>query len=132
MVVANPVFRIQAVDASSQAPSIKLDSAGRPVIAYRSLCTMGLRLARPQTTLLHRGVVLDLATGWRASALPLSAANDDETAPFPFATALGAATEDTIVTAAPLTLYRLLLDGASDTGNVLRAAKGSDAVELHY
>ena len=66
------------------------------------------------------------------AALPLTQANDDEAAPFPVDAALGGLVEDPILTTAPLTLYRLLLDGTGDAGNLLRAVKRPALVEIRY
>ena len=82
--------------------------------------------------MLYRGVVAALSTGWRATALPLNEANDEETAPFPSDTRLGEFGEDPIVATEPLTLYRLLLDGTDHAGNVLRAVKRPGLVQLQF
>jgi hypothetical protein len=84
---------------------------------------------------LYRGVVPGLTTGWKASALPLTEANDDPSLPFPVTTELGGRELDGLSTVAPLVLYRLLFRGALDSGNVLRAVKSSTfpgAVELLF
>jgi hypothetical protein len=49
-------------------------------------------------------VVANLAPGWQAASLPLTDANDDQTAPFPLATQIGGRASDAIPTGAPLTL----------------------------
>ena len=92
-----------------------------------------LRLASlTSTAVLYRSVVPDLSLPWRWTALPLTEANDEATAPFPVDTNIGRSSADAIGTAAPLTLYRLLLAGTDDAGNVLRVIKRPGAVEIRY
>jgi len=52
--------------------------------------------------------------------------------PFPLATALDQGAADPIATTAPLTLYRVLIGGTADAGNVLRAMKQAGLVEIRY
>ena len=94
-----------------------------------------IHVARRLAAVLYRGVVASLSPGWQASALPLTAANDDPTPPFPLSTALGGLETDALPTAAPLVLYRVLLKGTLDAGNLLRAVKSGASpgqVELRY
>jgi hypothetical protein len=81
---------------------------------------------------LFRGSVLALTPGWRAAALPLTSPNDDETAPFPLATASPGVVSDTLPAAGPLILYRLLGPGDAPTGNGLRAVKTGSSVSLSF
>jgi hypothetical protein len=55
-----------------QSTSLALNSRGYPSISYRYACRQSLRLARwwPDAVL-YRGVVPDLAPGWKAAALTL-------------------------------------------------------------
>jgi hypothetical protein len=76
-----------------------------------------------RTDILYREVVADLSPGWKGPALPLTAANDGETPPFPMNTTLGSRVTDLLPLPAPLLLYRVLVDGTLDAGNVLRIAK---------
>jgi hypothetical protein len=77
----------------------------------------------PASATVHRGTVANLTPGWKALALPLDASNDDETPPFPVTSQLGARTDDPQPARASLVLYRVLLDGALDAGNVLWIGK---------
>ena len=107
-----------------------LATAGEPVVAYDSACRPQMIVARrmPVPAELHRGLVADLSPGWRALALPLTPANDDETPPFPVPTSLRGREDDT-PQPAPLVLYRLLVGGA-DAGNSLRVVKTSPAGDV--
>jgi hypothetical protein len=77
------------------------------------------------TTAAHRGLVPSFAPGWQTLALPLTAANDDETPPFPAAVAPPGSLTDAAPPALPMVLYRVLRGGNMDTGNALRAVKGT-------
>ena len=133
------LWTIQAVASSTMTAggtaSLALDNGDSPVISFCHVSceTARVTLARRAVdALLYRGVVDTLEPGWRPAALPLSDANDVALAPFPVETAFGEWSEDAIVEAAPLTLYRLLGDGTEDTGNRLRAVRRVGGVELRY
>ncbi len=49
-----------------------------------------------------------------------------------FRGSLGLFAEDSIGTMAPLALYRVLIDGTDDAGNVLRAIKKPGVVEIQF
>ena len=106
-------------------PSLALDSAGQPIISYSSLaCSSLLVVRRRVDEVLYRGVVPDLAPGWKDAALPLTGGNDDATSPFPIYTVVGGKDTDRTPPPVPLVLYRVLLGGTLEAGNVLRAVKG--------
>ena len=113
---------------------VAFDAQGTSFLSYfrdSYNCEQGPRVAWEVDSLaFHRGVVADTAPGWQAAALPLTAANDDPTPPFPLACALGESKTDAAPAAARLVLYRLLRDGVTDMGNVLRAIKDGDGVRL--
>lgn len=116
-------------------PSLVLDGSGRPLIAYHAQCFGDLRLARHDgraAATLFRKSVADLAPGWKAAALPLTDGNDDPITPFPIATTLGQSSGDTAPTSEPLVLYRLLRDGTTGAGNILRVVKSGGGLELRY
>ena len=60
--------------------------------------------------------------------------NDLVAGPFPLSTTLGSFADDSMASTDPLTLYRLLLNGTDDAGNVLRAVKSTvpGSVDLTY
>jgi len=72
-----------------------------------------------------RGVASNLSPGWRSAALPVTDANDDPIPPFPLNTTISAAAVDDLASTAPLVLYRVLVDGTGDSGNVLRVVKSA-------
>ena len=73
-----------------------------------------------------------LVQGWKPGALPLDQTSDDTTAPFPIdATSLSSA-DDIIPATAPLILYRLLVNGTTDTGNRLRTVDKAGTVEITF
>jgi len=86
-----------------------------------------VRLAGPlvpaRTDILYRELVTDSSPGWKGPALPLTAANDSETPPVPMNVSLGSRVTDLLPLPAPLLLYRVLVDGTQDAGNVLRMAR---------
>lgn len=113
--------------------SLALDYAGRASIAYVDPCRGLARVVSESSTgALHRGAVTSLAPGWRATALPLTSLNDDETSPFPIATIAPGGTADIAVPAEPLTLYRVLAAGDQPLGNVVRATKAAGGIQLAY
>jgi hypothetical protein len=114
-------------------PSLALDSAGNPVIGVRDHCNRRLRVARPlPPAVLYGGVVTNLSPGWRAGALPLDDSNDVVDGVFPLSTGAGGTADDTIDAPEPLVLYRILLNGTSCAGNVLRTVKKPGAVEVRF
>ena len=125
---------VDAVSHAESELSLALDGAGNALVSYRDSCSGTLLLARQTISdaVLYRGEVTTLSTGWKATALPLTEANDFEAWPFPFATRVGLSAEDSIATTAPLTLYRLLLDGTNEAGNVLRTVKIPGLVVIRY
>ena len=67
--------------------------------------------------------------------MPLDDSNDLVAGPFPLSTTLGSFADDSIASTDPLTLYRLLLNGTDDAGNLLRAVKSTTvpgSVDLTY
>jgi hypothetical protein len=134
------VWSDQTLDSLMNRPenlSLGLDGGGRPFISYStSDCGDAVVVARlALDAVLYRGVVGDLSTGWKTAALPLDASRDDPMPPFPVDTALGSTETDPSPPSAPLVLYRVLVDGTGDAGNVLRAAKSvglPGAVALVY
>ena len=79
----------------------------------------------------HRWSVPTVDPGWRAATFPFTTLNDDETAPFPLATALPASWRDDIPSGDPLTMYRLLNAG-EPTGNRLNVVKSGAGVAISY
>jgi hypothetical protein len=131
-------WKIETVDNVGPAgkySSLALDAAGNPIISYYNSCQLRLRLARfipPRPAILYRGVAADLSPGWQAAALPLTDANDEVNGGFPLLTTMGGMADDSIVTSAPLVLYRILLDGTSYAGNALRTVKKPGSVDIRF
>jgi len=130
-------WRVEVVDenrVNTWLNSLVFDGNGDPLISYDLGCSESLQLARRQevSSIVYRGAVTDLTVGWKSMSLPLDAAHDDETAPFPIDTVVGAFTDDTLASPAPLTLYRLLIDGTQPAGNVLRVVESPGAIAIHY
>ena len=83
-------------------------------------------------TILYRGVVSNLSAGWQSLKLPLNDSNDDPAGQFPVDATSLTTVDDSIPTTAPLTLYRLLVNGTSDAGNRLRAVERPGSVEISF
>ena len=113
--------------------ALAITAAGAVHVGYGAECETLLRVAAwSRDAVVHRGTVADLGPGWKGQSLPLDAANDDETPPFPATATVPATVTDGLAPAGPLILYRVLSDG-QPSGNRLRLVpRGSGAVELSF
>ncbi|MFC2172318.1 hypothetical protein ACFLU6_06760 [Acidobacteriota bacterium] len=81
---------------------------------------------------IHRGIVSVFGTGWRASALPLTSVNDDESSAFPMPATVPSIYLDDLVPDTPLVFYRYLLPGDQpDAGTRLTVTTVPAGVEIH-
>ena len=123
-------------DRAGASGGFAIDSGGSDTFVWYHVCQEALMLSRsggtPAPYRLHRGTVAALVAGWRQTALPLSAANDDETAPFPWPTAAPGSYDDAVAPAAALVMYRLLDDLSQPTGAAVRCVRAGGSVRVSW
>lgn len=125
------------VDASgpfTHAMSLAFDPAtGAPVVAYTTAASREVRVARSTPPLvLHRRGVADVSPGWQAAALPLTAANDDELAPFPASGCGSGSVTDALPPGEALVLYRALTDTGAPSTALLRVTRTASGIVVAY